>query len=440
MYKFKATGLSLVELLGAVAVIATVATLAVISIKDTVQAGQRSAAQKELQHLNSALQNFRSAGGAVSPTTGVEAVVDLLRDGVDLSGSDFTPLSTDPAMTRDIAGMPYSLEYDDENGFSYAPESGDGGVLGDSGVETVGNTFPFDVNDPAAAQVALEDLALLDPGTAEYNDLLSALNAANMLGTLSDQELADAGLIEHEGQWQDPVDIYPIYAQEAQNLLNGGASWPALSPLQQLGYANTYPELAVALSGASALNLVNPSLLTPALVSGYVLNANTWVAPQLPSGSVNNTTFVNMTSWSSWGTPLAVMRVTDPLAPAELVGYITPRRSPVLPLVQPIGGIGSTGGTASTTTTQYFYDYTAEMLPSATGITLAVTPTLSTSSTGSLTLGGGSGTLGGGFGTIGSSTPIPAPTPTNVSSTNGATTVNFNSTSGGQIFILGPSL
>lgn len=68
MLNFNSTkGFSLVEILGAIAVVSTLAAVSVVSIKDTVQAGQKAGAQKELQHLNGALQNFRSAGGVMLP-------------------------------------------------------------------------------------------------------------------------------------------------------------------------------------------------------------------------------------------------------------------------------------------------------------------------------------------------------------------------------------
>lgn len=86
-------------------------------------------------------------------------------------------------MLRDIAGETYSLEYDEEDGFTYAPVSGSGDLLSGAGQPAVAQEpFPFDVNDPVAAANALSELATLEPGSAEYNALLAGLNAANMLG------------------------------------------------------------------------------------------------------------------------------------------------------------------------------------------------------------------------------------------------------------------
>ena len=53
----------MVEILGASAIMITLAALALISVKDTLTAGQRSSAQRELQVLNTSLANFKSAGG-----------------------------------------------------------------------------------------------------------------------------------------------------------------------------------------------------------------------------------------------------------------------------------------------------------------------------------------------------------------------------------------
>jgi len=65
--KCKRYGMSLVEVLGATAVVMTVASVVVISAKDTLTASQRSAVQRELQSLNSALNNFKAAGGVYRP-------------------------------------------------------------------------------------------------------------------------------------------------------------------------------------------------------------------------------------------------------------------------------------------------------------------------------------------------------------------------------------
>lgn len=83
---------TLVEVLGAVAGAATLATVSVVSIQDSVKAGQRASVQRELQHLNTALQNFKSAGGVIPPDTSAEAAVTALQVGTNLEGSNFSPL------------------------------------------------------------------------------------------------------------------------------------------------------------------------------------------------------------------------------------------------------------------------------------------------------------------------------------------------------------
>jgi hypothetical protein len=317
---------SLVEVLGVVAVVSTLAVVSVVSIKNTVQAGQKAGAQKELQHLNSALQNFRSAGGVMEPGVDARGAIDALQGGVELSGSDFTSLSTDPAMSREIDGETYNLMYDEEDGFTYGLEDGSGELLSGSGqVAAAQEPFPFDVNDPAAAANALNELATLEPGSEEYNALLAGLNAANMLGTISNEAMAGAGLISQDGQWVSPGVAYEVYANEAQALLDSGSTWADLSPVQQEGYANVYPELAVATGGAAALNLMGPNILTPELVTGFVLDEQAWVAPVINGPTVNSSGLTSADpDWAGWGQPFPVVRVTDPLLPGEVIGWVTP--------------------------------------------------------------------------------------------------------------------
>jgi len=86
----------LVEILGAVAVLATVATVSVISVKDSVQAGQKASAQKEIQNLNAALESFKSAGGVIPENATAAEAIGALQRGVDLSGSEYVPLVSVP--------------------------------------------------------------------------------------------------------------------------------------------------------------------------------------------------------------------------------------------------------------------------------------------------------------------------------------------------------
>ena len=220
-----------------------------------------------------------------------------------------------------------------------------------------------------------------------------------------------------------------VTAANALNSLNSGTPWNSLTTPEKTAVANTYPSQAVGFGGADALNQMNPTNLSPTIVSGYVNNAGTWTTPQLTNGVANNTTFTNMpANWSGWGTPLAVMRITNPIAPAELIGYLTPNRTPQF--------------SVNFTLTGTNYPYNASLVPNIVGAVLTATPQVPTTSTiggggggifGGGTLGGG--TLGGGLGGSAGSTP---PGPTNVSSITNASSATFSSTIGGQIVIMSP--
>jgi len=172
---------TLVEVLGATAVLATLATISVVSIKDSVQAGQKAAAQRELQGLNTALQNFKSAGGVIADTATAAEAVAALRVGTNLSGSNFTQLTSDPELIQTIAGEEYTLNYDPEKGFSY--QISDGSGVGFSGSELVaaGATegyTPGDIIDSTNLSLAIDALGSATPGSPEYDAILAALNAA----------------------------------------------------------------------------------------------------------------------------------------------------------------------------------------------------------------------------------------------------------------------
>jgi type II secretory pathway pseudopilin PulG len=109
---------TLVEMLGVIAIIATLGTVSIISIKDAVQAGQKAAVQREVQTLNTALQNFKSAGGVIQENATVTQVINALKVGTNLEGSNFAPLTSDPQLTWTIAGEEYNLTYHFEDGFS----------------------------------------------------------------------------------------------------------------------------------------------------------------------------------------------------------------------------------------------------------------------------------------------------------------------------------
>jgi type II secretory pathway pseudopilin PulG len=107
-YKSPTRAFSLVEVLGAVAVLATLAAVSIVSIKDTVQAGQKASAQREIQALNAALQSFKSAGGVIPANATVDEVVQALKVGTDLAGRGYAPLTNDPSGEVQIAGATYA--------------------------------------------------------------------------------------------------------------------------------------------------------------------------------------------------------------------------------------------------------------------------------------------------------------------------------------------
>lgn len=115
------------------------------------------------------------------------------------------------------------------------------------------------------------------------------------------------------------------FAQEAQALLDGGAGWGELSDAQKEGYANVFPSLAVGAGGAAALNLMDPSLLTPEIVAGFALASGEWVEPVVQGARADNLS-LNSTdpSWSGWGQPFPVVRIFDPLLEGEIIGWVLP--------------------------------------------------------------------------------------------------------------------
>lgn len=239
MKNAKSFGFTLVELLGAVAIIATIATISVVSIKDSVAAGQRSSVQRELQGLNTALSNFKSAGGVISADANVTDALTALQTGVTLSGSTYFPLTSMPELNKEIGGFPYSLSYDSSAGFSYIPSGEDvaavfSGAGESSGIGANGETYPFDITDPEAVSQALLDFASMSPEDQRYQDYLAAFNAAKSMDTLSadglaslDSALLGTGLALVDGAWvqtglPDPAPLLASYnaASNKQAYLN----------------------------------------------------------------------------------------------------------------------------------------------------------------------------------------------------------------------------
>jgi prepilin-type N-terminal cleavage/methylation domain-containing protein len=169
---------TLVEILGAVAVLAVLAGLATLSIRDSVVAGQKAAMQRELQTLNTSLQNFKSAGGTFEGVTDAAGAVDRMRGGVDLSGSGFTPLTMSPDFSKELGGDLLTLNFDPDTGFSYRHSSGDGslgGVLADPGVSNPVSLFQM---TDEGVLGALEFFVTLSPGDQNYNQYLADLGLA----------------------------------------------------------------------------------------------------------------------------------------------------------------------------------------------------------------------------------------------------------------------
>lgn len=86
------SGFTLVELLGVVAIIAVLAVVAVTSINGSIRAGRESAANRQLQTLNSAYQSYLAAGGSVpAPGTWAGNVVIRLGNTINVAGIPFGP-------------------------------------------------------------------------------------------------------------------------------------------------------------------------------------------------------------------------------------------------------------------------------------------------------------------------------------------------------------
>lgn len=169
-----ARAFSLVEILGATALVATIAAVSVLSVKDTLMSGQRSAVQKELQNLNTALSNYKSAGGVISDNATARDAVDRLKEGVVLAGSntEYKPLLSDPDFEVSIGGEVYGLDYAPADGFSYSPASGEGEKFSQAGASEAvggGGTYPFDITSPTEV---LQDFAGMDPNDPAYADYI----------------------------------------------------------------------------------------------------------------------------------------------------------------------------------------------------------------------------------------------------------------------------
>jgi len=130
-----------------------------------------------------------------------------------MSDSNYTPLIGDPELTKTIGNKDYNLVYDDNTGFSYVPEDGDGAEFAQGGAEIganpAGEGFVFDPTSAAAIQAALSALDNLNVEDPLYAQYLQAFNAASLLGNVYNSDLIDAGLVFRDGSWVPPIVTYP---------------------------------------------------------------------------------------------------------------------------------------------------------------------------------------------------------------------------------------
>lgn len=181
---------------------------------------------------------------------------------------------------------------------------------------------PFDINDPAAAMLALQQLAGMDPNDPEYQEILNQLNEAVAIGTIDPSELADAGLVSYEDVWMNPERAQELAALDAHDILTSGGNWADISPEQQEAYSNNFPTEAVFYGGASALNLMDPSILTPELVDEYMNNAGTWVSPYVSNAGTSSILANTILPATGSNKRYALYAIINPLEPAKLLGTI----------------------------------------------------------------------------------------------------------------------
>jgi uncharacterized protein YjbI with pentapeptide repeats/type II secretory pathway pseudopilin PulG len=312
-------GFTLVEVLGATAVLVTLATVSIVSIKDTVEAGQKAAAQRELQTLNSALQSFKSAGGTIEEDATVLEALQALKDGIDLAGSEYAPLlEQDPEMSMQIGSEVYDLGYDPEDGFFY--EDPDGSSLGASGGEIMalnsggGSDGTFDPTSSEELATAVAAFSGYVPGSPEYLNALASFNAGLLADAFSEADrrivhelLANSGLSQVAGQWGEPIfDITDPEVVTAKLAQINNANWEG-----QMWYQSTdYSENLGALLAAYRYALDNPdenypnlaASLNTALVAQMLKNVGTGPSP----GGVSSINGIPVPY--GWGTDFAESR------------------------------------------------------------------------------------------------------------------------------------
>jgi len=196
------SGFTLVEVLAVVGCVSVLATVALISTHGAVSAGKVAALQRELQTLNTALVNFRSAGGVVPEGSDARRAIEALQVGTQLGGETYKALLTTPEFYRPLEGTTYFLKYAEDRGFTYDttdPESSTG-YVGSGATAASGSAFVFDITSEGAFDVALMEFASLMPDDPMYLGYLEAFGAARMLGTLPQPSLDELdGLLFTEG-------------------------------------------------------------------------------------------------------------------------------------------------------------------------------------------------------------------------------------------------
>jgi hypothetical protein len=83
--------------------------MAVISVSDTVGAGQKAVMQRELQNLNTVWQNYTSLGGSIAEGADAPVAVRALMVGTDLSGVSFQGLTLEPSYVQSMGGERFVL-------------------------------------------------------------------------------------------------------------------------------------------------------------------------------------------------------------------------------------------------------------------------------------------------------------------------------------------
>jgi prepilin-type N-terminal cleavage/methylation domain-containing protein len=188
------SGFTLVEILAVVACVSVLATVALISTQESVSASRMAALQRELQTLNTALVNFRGAGGVVPEGADARRAVEALQVGTELGGETYKALLTTPEFTRPLEGTTYFLKYDEGRGFTYEasdPTSSMSYVGAGGTAEASGGAFVFDITNVGAFDAAVAEFVSLLPDDPRYPGFLEAFGATRMLGTLPISSLVE---------------------------------------------------------------------------------------------------------------------------------------------------------------------------------------------------------------------------------------------------------